>query len=753
MLFSIKIPAQSANTIEGFVKNNDQKAVFNADLLFISKTKSYNVTTDDNGAYKIDLPNDFYTVEVHCVGFISKNVNKYFERNTLLNFILENESSSLKEVVVLSRSKKMISVSSGNTLSFIPEKLASIPSIMGVPDIIKLLQLTPGVQNSGDANGYLYVRGSEPGHNLMLYADAPIYGMAHLLGVFPFYNADHVQEVHFDKSNSNARNGGRLSATVAVLNNKSIPTKFSVKGNLGLLASQATFAVPISPAMGFYISSRKTYIDEIIAPLIGSFDNNENSDVKDLRYTFGDSNLTFIAAFKKSSMLTIDAFTSGDVLRISDSNLALNANLKWSNTTISPNWRYQLSDRIVMTNLVYFSKYENSLNLEQATVQMRISSMIKDYGFSNAVTYSIGDTSYETGMQWSTYELQPQKIEVSNLSSNGINQQSVINRANNLAVYVNAKPSLSDKIFTELGLRINYYSSINGKTSYFRAEPRILLNYIPQEKTSFFVSYTLQNQYLNLITTSSVGIPTDFWVASSDGIPAQSSNEFSMGYNQKLKKQLDLSLSSFYRTMNNLIEYPYGVTQFNEISSFKNDVIVGNGKSYGLESMLKKDYGNFKGWLSYTLSWANRRFDKINAGEQYFAKFDRRHNLALAVTYDLNPKWNFGLTQIFSSGNRFTTPTSWYFINNNPVKEYGKYNNAQMPNYIRTDLSINYFFIKKSDKESALNFAIFNTFNIVNPIYTVLNVSIDSEKQKIEVTPERKTLYSILPSVSWRFKF
>jgi hypothetical protein len=169
--------------------------------------------------------------------------------------------------------------------------------------------------------------------------------------------------------------------------------------------------------------------------------------------------------------------------------------------------------------------------------------------------------------------------------------------------------------------------------------------------------------------------------------------------------------------------------------------------------MLKKNNGKFKGWLSYTLSWSDRNFEKLNNGNTYYAKYDRRHNLALVGTYDLNSKWNFGVTQVFSSGNRFTMPTSWYFINNNPVKEYSEYNNAQMPNYIRTDLSANYFFIKNAKKESALNFSVYNTFNIENPIYVVLNVVVNENKDSVVVKPEKKVLYRILPSISWRFKF
>ncbi|WP_248905868.1 TonB-dependent siderophore receptor [Flavobacterium sp. K5-23] len=749
----VEVYAQSDIEVKGTILDQSKLPIIGANLTIIADNTVFNSITDSIGVYSMKIPTGFCSIEVSCIGFVSHYLKENILKDTSLDLILIRDSGALNEVVVLSNSKKSISITSGSKLSFIPSKLASVPSIMGTTDIIKLLQLTPGVQNSGDANGYLYVRGSDPGHNLMLYADATVYGMAHLLGVFPFYNANHIQEVQFDKSNSDPKNGGRLSSTVLVMPNKKVPAEFSVQGNLGLLASQATFSVPLNDKVGLYLSGRKTYIDEIVAPLFESKKNKEDSDVKGLQYGFADGNMTLVAELSKKQLLTIDAFVSGDKLEINDSNLNLNAKLKWSNTVVSSAWKYQVSDAVVMSNAIYFTRYGNNLHMEQATVQMGISSYVQDFGFSNSVRYLINSIPFETGLQYTNHKLQPQKIEVNNLSSNNIDKQAVISTANSLALYTSAKPKLMEKVYAELGLRMNYYLSDKGETTFLHLEPRMLLNYYPHKNTSFFASYTRQNQYLNLITTSSVGIPTDFWVASSDGIPAQSSNEFSVGGSRILTKQFNSSLNGFYRSMNHLIEYPYGVTQFNEITTFKNDILIGNGESYGLEWMLKKDSGRFKGWLSYTLSWSNRQFEEINEGARYYAKYDRRHNLALVGTFDLNLKWDFGLTQIFSSGNRFTMPTSWYFINNNPVKEYGKYNNAQMPNYIRTDLSVNYYFIKTRGRESALNFSIFNTFNIENPIYVVLNVTIDKDKEKIEVKPERKTLYSILPSISWRFKF
>ena len=714
-----------------------------------TNSQHYNYVSDTLGSFTAELPSGFVKIAVNHFGYLEKTLSFDCENDTIISIILERDASFLKEVLISNNKKNGITNLSGGKLSFSLKELAAVPTILGTTDVIKILQLTPGVQNSGDANGYLYVRGGDPGHNSILYRGTPIYGMSHLLGVFPFYNTDHIQEVEFDKSSSNAKYGGRLSSTTLLIPNKKIPSQFTVQGNVGLLASQVTLGIPITEKSGIFLSGRKTYIDETIAPILkfGS----KNNDVQDMKYGFYDHNLTFITEVSKKNLLTIDAFISADRLQIKDSNLALRTSLKWSNLILSPTLISRLSSQTSMSNSIYFTQYKNELNMEQATIGMEVFSYVQDLGFSNSVSYLVNAISFESGLQYVYHNLQPQKIQIENLSTTNNAMQNTLIRANEFAVFTTAKPKLLDNLTAELGLRINYYNS--GSKSYLHFQPRVVLNYSKHKNLSFYTSFNRQNQYLNLITTSSVGIPTDFWVASSDGIPAQSSNEFGLGSNLTISKSITSSFGVFYRSMNHLLEYPYGVTQFNEVSALKNDLLEGKGKAYGLEMMVKKNNGKFNGWVSYTLSWSDRNFEKLNNGNTYYAKYDRRHNLALVGTYDLNSKWNLGITQIFSSGNRFTMPTSWYFINNNPVKEYSEYNNAQMPSYIRTDLSVNYFFMKNAKKESALNFSVFNTLNIENPIYVVLNVVINENRDSVVVKPEKKVLYRILPSISWRFKF
>ena len=747
LLFSFSGLFAQTVKISGNIKSSDSQNLVGANLFLEVNKKQWNVATDVLGNFSEHISSGKLVIKVNHSDFISKTIEFDILKDTVIAVVLEKNISQLKEVIVSSDKKNQIKNLSGGRLSFNLKELNGVPTLLGTTDVIKLLQLTPGVQNSGDANGYLYVRGGDPGHNAILYNETPIYGMSHLLGIFPFYNTDHIKDVEFDKSSSNAKYGGRLSSTTLLNASKKLPSEFSIQGNAGILASQVTLAVPVNDKTGFYISGRKTYIDEVVGPLLKS---DSKNDVQDMKYGFSDANITFLSQVSEKNSFSLNAFYSADKLKIKDKNFVLDTDLKWSNFIVSPSLTTTFSSKVSMSNTVCFSQYSNDLNMEQATIEFGVSSYVKDLGFANSVRFSIHNVPFESGLQYVYHDLQPQKINVENLATIDNYSQRKID-ANEAAIFVSAKPKLLENLTAELGLRMNYY--ISGSDSYLHFQPRVVLNYYANEKYSFYASYNKQYQYLSLITTSSVGIPTDFWIASSDGIKPQSSNEFSIGSNQNISRNFSSSFGGFYRSMKNLLEYPYGITQFNEITTLKNDLYVGEGKAYGFEMMLKKSNGKFTGWLSYTLSWSERNFDELNNGNTYFAKYDRRHNLSVVGMYDLNTKWNFGITQIFGSGNRFTMPTSWYFINNNPVKEYSGYNNAQMPNYIRTDLSVNYYFIKTSKKESALNFSIYNTLNVSNPIYVVLDVEVNENKDKVVVKQDEKVLYRILPSISWRFKF
>ena len=294
LLFSFSnLFAQSNVQIKGNVKSFENQNLVGANISLEINQKQLYTITDTLGNFSESIPSGNLIIQINHLDFTPKTIYCNVFKDTVFSIVLEKDISLLKEVIISNDKKNGIKTLSGGKLSFNLKELNAVPTLLGTTDVIKLLQLTPGVQNSGDANGYLYVRGGDPGHNAILYNETPIYGMSHLLGIFPFYNADHIKDVEFDKSSSNAKYGGRLSSTTLLNTNKKVPSEFSIQGNIGILASQLTLAVPLNDKTGFYISGRKTYIDEVVGPILKS--GSETNDVQDMKYGFSDANFTFLS--------------------------------------------------------------------------------------------------------------------------------------------------------------------------------------------------------------------------------------------------------------------------------------------------------------------------------------------------------------------------------------------------------------------------------------------------------------------------
>jgi hypothetical protein len=668
--------------------------------------------------------------------------------DTVINIVLNFSEVHLDGISVTARSATMVRTSEFGAISLSGERLGSIPSIMGTPDINRILQLMPGVQHAGEANGHLYVRGADPGHNLILYNNVPVYGASHLLGIFPFYNADHIDRVNFDKSGVKTQFGNRLGAIVQCLPPDEKPSDFSIKGNVGLIASQITVSSPIGNKTGLILSGRQTYVDQIIGQLINS--NSHEQAIDDFGYSFTDANFTLILRPSKKHSVDVNTFVTGDRFSIKDDRMLLGSKMSWGNQLASINWNYLFSPNVKFSHEIYFSRYANFLQITQAGIDLQVESGVMDWGFNTGADFKLFSIPFTTGIQYSNYRMKPQKLSSKALP---VPSESMIVTASQLvSTYLHSKPKINKYFSLDAGLRLSLYDDKNSKKSDLRFEPRLGLNFSDEHKWTAYLSYARKSQWLHLITTSSVGLPTDFWIASSEGVPTSLADNFSIGSTYKILPRLELTTGIFYSRMNNLVHYPLNILQFNEITSFCNDLYVGKGRARGAEFMLTKT-GRLSGWISYTLSKSDRQFDEIDHGELFPSKFDRRHNLSGAVIYKINERWTASLTQVFASGNRFTTPTSWYFINNNPVKEYGKHNNAIMPNYIRTDVSVD-FHIKKTNRgENILNFSVYNLFAVNNPIYVTLDVKPSETGNMIKVVPRYKSMYTILPSISWRFKF
>lgn len=742
--------AQNKIEVAGKIVDSASNALAMANVLLINGKDTLACNAGINGQFSFKItPSQHIELITSHTGFAVDHRYLNALSAIFVNIKLEPSGVQLAEAVVVGDRKPLIRNAANGAINFNTQKLDQVPSLLGVPDIIKVLQLMPGVQNSGEANGYLYVRGGDPGHNLMLYNNTPVYGMSHLMGIFPFYNADHIDSIHFDKSGYEAQFGNRLGATIQAVTTNQIPTRFSIKGNVGLAASQVTVGSPIGKNAGLIFSGRQAYANRTIIPVINSLSHGKSIDGLD--YSFGDANLTFMLRPAKNHQLTINAFASGDHFHITEDRMLLDGKIKWDNATASATWDWQYNQYVKLSQEVYVSRYTNNLLLNQAATDVRVNSEMLDIGFRSGANFKLGTVPFVSGIQYANYHVRPQELSSSQLTNFLVADNTV--NAQHLSAFLQSTLRLQKYLSLDLGIRANLYAAIGSDhKADFRAEPRASLNFTDNRKLTAYLTYARKAQYLHLITTSSVGFPTDFWIASSEGIPAELADNFSIGSGYKILPRVEVTAGLFYNRLLNQMQYPYSIVQFNEFTSFGNDMYFGKGKAYGAEFMLKKS-GRLSGWLSYTWSKSTREFEKIDNGQPFPSKFDRRHNFSFVASYKIAQRWSAAVTQIYASGNRFTAPTSWYFINNNPVKEYGRYNNAQMPDYLRTDLSIDFYAKKTSQRESVFNLSVYNLFNVNNPIYVILDVRPSKTGNIVKMQPRYKSLYSILPSIGWRFKF
>ena len=651
-----------------------------------------------------------------------------------------------KEVVITGKSEKKLSGLSVGKISFNTSAVSVLPSMLGNTDLLKLLELTPGVQNSGDANTNMYIRGGDPGQNLLLYNGVPLYTPGHLLGFFPLFNSDQISSLELNKSGINARFGGRLSSVIDVKTKDVLPEEVAVKGNVGLLSSQATLQLPIGKKFGLYLSGRKTYMELLMQPLLNATVNHHaENKIENTNYNFYDTNITLIGALSQNNQITIDAFFGKDNFNIIDNNFLLNGLSKWGNYSLSARWDTRMG-KSQFSQLIYTSGYRNNLSFNQAEMEVELMSKIQDAGYKNKFLLRLNNILIEVGLQYAFHKIKPQTYDMVNagqkynpVDSSGIN-------AHDAGLYLSTTIPFTPRLTAEAGLRYNLFV---GDKSFNSVDPRMALYYRIGETDVLRAAYNRQNQYLSLLTPSNIGIPTDFWISASKDISPQSGNEFSVGYFRSfLQDAFDVSAEIFYRNMNHVTEYSQNFIA-QHINSYADNVLTGNGRAYGLEVIMKKNYDRFTGWISYTLGRSERKFDKINEGKIFPARFDRRHDLSLVSSYTINNRWDVSVVYVYATGNAYTLPSSWYFINNAPVKEYGDYNSARMPDYNRMDLSVNYWY----KKDNGINFSIYNVFMVNNPVYIFLNVEQDKETGNIKLDVKQNKLYTIIPSISWKFKF
>lgn len=779
ILFSIHGNCQKF-TISGYVKDASSGEILIGATLSEARS-AVGTISNTHGFYSLTLNSDTVTLIYSYVGFNQKYIQIYLDRDTLINVNLE--SAVLDELIVQASKTDDIYESTMMSGATIPiSQIKSMPALFGETDILKVLQLMPGVQSGNEGSTGLYVRGGGPDQNLLLLDGVPIYNSTHLFGFFSIFNADAINHVDLIKGGFPARYGGRLSSVIDISMKEGNQKKLAGEGSIGLLSAKATIEGPIiKNKSSFLISARRTYIDAIAQPIIrkqtlGSKSGYYFYDLNaKLNYNFNANNHVFLSAYlgkdkayseSKSSYYDTDFQT--DIFTKDDFKLT------WGNLITALRWTHIFTPRLFCNISTTYSRYQFNVNQSYEETQSSLGLPVEDIYYRNKYSSSIRDWASSVNFEYLPNPHHAIRFGINNIwhefmpgvfSYRSSTEKDTIAGANQVGAYEFASYfeddwRLSRKLKANIGVHVSGFN-VEDKL-YHSIQPRLSLRYLLQDQLALKFSYSKMTQYIHLLTNAGIGLPTDLWVSSTRRIPPQQSSQMAVGIAKTFKSQFEFTLEGYLKNMNNLIEYKDGASYVIIDSDWQDNVAIGGvGKSYGVEMLLQKKIGVISGWAGYTLSKTTRQFENLNYGKQFPYKYDRRHDISLAVAYiwDKKPdrKREVSLIWVYGSGNAITLPKATYesssnsldsrYYNYSNVIYYGERNSFRMRSYHRLDLSFSWIKEKKWGQRK-WTIAIYNVYNRLNPYFIDLGRDNLGNNKFVEYS-----LFPTLPSISYSIKF
>ena len=765
--------AQEKFTISGYIKDITTGENLIAATIGIKGT-SMGTAANDYGFYSITLPRGEYNVSVSYLGYISKDTTVTLYSNLRLNINLKSEAQTLQEIVISSTDTKDENVKAAEMGKFdLPmERIKNLPVIFGEQDILKTIQLLPGVQGGGEGSTGFYVRGGGADQNLILLDEATVYNASHLFGFFSVFNSDAILNATLYKEGMPAAFGGRASSVLDISMKEGNNKSFHGSGGIGTIASRLTLEGPIvKNKCSFMVSGRRTYIDVLTKPFVS-----KTSSFYGSGYYFYDMNAKVNYRFSDKDHVYLSGYFGRDVFTFKNPDITLN--IPWGNATTTLRWNHLFSNKLFMNASAIYNSYNFTLDATQQFFEIKLLSGVHDFNgkvdfdFFPSVRHHI-----QYGLNYTYHIFQPQSI--SGKSDTVVFNSPVVKKyAHEMAIYAQDQWDITDKVQVNGGLRFSFFDavgpatrfiydpftgkiidSINYKTgqsikTYSGLEPRLLVRYSLNDVSSLKASFTINNQYIHLVSQNSTTLPTDIWVPSSFLVKPQIANQYSLGYFRNFHDNMfETSVEVYYKQLFNQIEFKEGYTpQPNE--DLEDNFVFGKGESYGIELYINKKVGKFAGWIGYTLSYTNRKFPDLNSGETFPYRYDRRHNLSIVATYQLSERWSLGAEFVYQTGIAYTLPIAKYFIEGNVVTEYGELNSFRLAPYHRFDISATYSGKKDKKFKSGWNFSIYNVYNRKNP-YFIYNdyTGVFLQDPQVSIQAKQVSIFPILPSITWNFSF
>ncbi len=773
--FSITATAQEKFTINGYIKDSlNGETLIGANISV--KPEGRGTTSNQYGFYSLTLPKGKYQMIVSFVGFQAKEIEIDLTKNMQQNILMLNNSGFISEVTVTGKKRdNNVKTAQMGKIDLSVATAKALPAFLGEVDVLKTLQLLPGVRNAGEGNAGFYVRGGGPDQNLILLDDAVVYNTGHLFGFFSVFNADAIKNVSLIKGGMPAQYGGRISSVVDISMKDGNINKTEVDGGIGLIASRLSVQGPIKKdKASFIVSARRTYIDALVKPFI-----KPDNQFYGSGYFFYDLNAKMNYKISEKDRLYLSGYFGRDKFNFNNAKRNFSTTIPWGNSTATLRWNHIFSKKLFSNITLVYNDYQFALEGRQENFNIKFSSGVRDANAKADFDWFVTpEHKLKFGFQYTYHTFFPSVL-------NG-NQDSVVfeprnalkKYANEYALYLQDDWEISSKLKLNYGLRYSMFQQVGsyatysydangnridsvlyakGQTvkTYGGLEPRATLRYTIDENSSFKAAVTRNMQYIHLVTNAGTTLPTDLWVPSTLRVKPQISWQYSLGYFKNFSNNMfETSVEVYYKDMENQIEYREGYTP-NTLKDTEEDFVFGKGWSYGAEFFVNKVKGRLTGWVGYTLSYTWRRFNDLNDGNKYPSRYDRRHDLSVVGTYALTKKWKLSSVFVYGSGQATSLPERFYFVNGVLTQEFSTINKYRLAPYHRLDFSATYNPQPKKPRkyQSYWVFSIYNVYSRLNPYFVYYDQEGSVATNDLKVSAKQVSLFPIIPSVTWNCKF
>lgn len=770
------------HTISGYIREAGSGELLIGVNLYLPDTKTGTVS-NNYGFFSLTLPaTDTVVLVISYVGFNTEVRRLSLHDNIELNIELKSDIL-LDEVTVTANRKERLSESARmSTVSLQVAQIKSVPALLGEKDVLKVLQLMPGVQKGSEGNSGLYVRGGGPDQNLIILDDAIVYNASHLFGFFSLFNGDALKSVELTKGGFPARFGGRLSSVLEMSMKEGNKVAWHGEGGIGLISSRMTVEGPLKKnKSSILISGRRTYADLILTPILTLMGEEKTG------YYFYDFNTKVNYDFGRKNKLYLSGYFGKDKFYIKNEteDYIEKAGFLWGNSTATLRWNHLFSNKVFANASVIFSNYHFGIYDRYKVVEdnkdyyAEYYSGIRDFTLKYDVDFLPNPNHWiKAGFISIFHRFNPHAFIEEDIPSQVHTRDIRYTRGIENGIYAEDTWQPFKTLKINAGLRFSFF--IADTKRYYSPEPRLSVAWRLKNDLAIKGSFATMNQYIHMLSNTGISLPTDLWVPATDKVKPQRSNQVAFAIVKDIEKHdLSLSMEGYYKTMDNVIGYREGATfmDLNETSdveapNWEDNVISGRSWSYGLEFLLQKKEGRLNGWIGYTLSWTQMQFDSLNYGRKFYARYDRRHDISIVAIYKLNDHINLNATWVYGTGNAVTLPLSkywahphdlinsypiyysndsWYrMLYNQTVSEYGEKNNFRMKAYHRLDLGVQ-FHKKKKWGERIWEISVYNAYSRLNPFFYYNDVLYKNEK-KYGIL-KQVSLFPVIPSFTWSFKF